>query len=309
MAQSSQFRVVVSFRFVTLSLLSCILLAFGVGRTARIVLLNSLKEKRSNSVQEKSSSGGQHIAQLPNPTLQDGKTIPQTFYTSRNFNTARSATIISRFLTGDVKNVQQCEPDNYGDDVQTPDLSDQSGEENDDDAFEEDEVHLPSGQHLLLDINHVDSAFLSSEERLAGAMLEIVYECGLTLLSYHCHGLEPSGVSCVGVLLESHVSFHTWPSHGVITLDLFTCGPSSLLPIFSKFQRLFSVPSLALDQSIPANRPQSIWSYKLRGFSSDDPGTKSERTDFFTFPIGAMTEYKEEASSDPYLYYVWPLVS
>ena len=32
---------------------------------------------------------------------------------------------------------------------------------------------------------------------------------GLTLLSYHCHSLLPAGVSCVGVLLESHISFHT----------------------------------------------------------------------------------------------------
>eukprot|EP00536_Pseudo-nitzschia_multiseries_P011743 jgi/Psemu1/206763/e_gw1.414.17.1 len=88
----------------------------------------------------------------------------------------------------------------------------------------DDELHLPAGQHLLMDIRNVQEAFLASEERLAKAMLDVVGDCGLTLLSYHCHGLAPSGVSCVGVLLESHVSFHTWPSQGVVTLDLFTCG-------------------------------------------------------------------------------------
>ncbi|EEC49071.1 predicted protein, partial [Phaeodactylum tricornutum CCAP 1055/1] len=80
------------------------------------------------------------------------------------------------------------------------------------------------GQHLLVDIENVDASFLNSAHQLAFAMVDVIEMSGLTLLSYHCHGLEPIGVSCVGVLLESHVSFHTWPIEGVITLDLFTCG-------------------------------------------------------------------------------------
>jgi hypothetical protein len=73
------------------------------------------------------------------------------------------------------------------------------------------EEHEPAGQHLLVDIKNVNAEFLNSEEQLAKAMVEVVTEAKLTLLSYHCHSLEPAGVSCVGVLLESHISFHTWP--------------------------------------------------------------------------------------------------
>eukprot|EP00536_Pseudo-nitzschia_multiseries_P014414 jgi/Psemu1/214583/e_gw1.698.6.1 len=79
-------------------------------------------------------------------------------------------------------------------------------------------------QHLLVDIKGIEATFLDSEERLAKAMVDTVNHAGLTMLSYHCHKLIPKGVSCVGVLLESHISFHTWPDEGVITLDLFTCG-------------------------------------------------------------------------------------
>jgi S-adenosylmethionine/arginine decarboxylase-like enzyme len=61
-----------------------------------------------------------------------------------------------------------------------------------------------------VDFKDVDSDFLNSEERLAKAMIELTNESGLTLLSYHCHSLVPIGVSCAGVLLESHVAFHTW---------------------------------------------------------------------------------------------------
>jgi len=147
--------------------------------------------------------------------------------------------------------------------------------------------HYPAGQHLLMDIRNVEESFLASEERLAQAMLKVVKNCGLTLLSYHCHGLVPSGVSCVGVLLESHVSFHTWPSEGVVTLDLFTCGSQSLLPIVETVERLFGVPR-------NAEGPETVWAYKVRGFGEE---TDEELADLFTFPIGTMTEYKKELVS------------
>ncbi|KAL7525573.1 hypothetical protein ACHAXR_001065, partial [Thalassiosira sp. AJA248-18] len=64
----------------------------------------------------------------------------------------------------------------------------------------------PTGQHLLVDIKNLEAAFLNSESRLADAMQASVKAAGLTMLSYHCHSLHPAGVSCVGVLLESHIS-------------------------------------------------------------------------------------------------------
>mmetsp|Transcript_10224 Transcript_10224/g.15428 ORF Transcript_10224/g.15428 Transcript_10224/m.15428 type:complete len:794 (-) Transcript_10224:149-2530(-) len=134
-----------------------------------------------------------------------------------------------------------------------------------------DEEHLPAGQHLLVDIMNVEAAFLNSETRLADAMVESVRGAGLTMLSYHCHSLLPAGVSCVGVLLESHISFHTWPDEGVITLDLFTCGPKPLLPVIKDLERLFG---------IPRNKPNSEekeeilsqWSHELRGFRNSESG-------------------------------------
>lgn len=70
--------------------------------------------------------------------------------------------------------------------------------------------HATSLHRTAVDFKDVDSEFLNSEERLAQAMIELTNESKLTLLSYHCHSLVPIGVSCAGVLLESHVAFHTW---------------------------------------------------------------------------------------------------
>ena len=125
--------------------------------------------------------------------------------------------------------------------------------------------HLPAGQHLLVDIEGVDADFLNSEERLSAAMVDTVKEAGLTMLSYHCHSLQPSGVSCVGVLLERHISFHTWPDDGVITLDLFTCGSNPLLPVVQVIERLFGIGANTRTQ----------WSHELRGFRPEEERKKN----------------------------------
>ncbi|CAB9522935.1 Polyamine aminopropyltransferase [Seminavis robusta] len=125
--------------------------------------------------------------------------------------------------------------------------------------------HSPSGQHVLVDIQGIEAAFLDSEERLAAAMVQTVEEAGLTMLSYHCHKLDPAGISCVGVLLESHISFHTWPEEGVITLDLFTCGANPLLPVIPVIERLFGIGETI----------NTRWAHELRGFRSMEEKKKN----------------------------------
>jgi spermidine synthase len=126
-------------------------------------------------------------------------------------------------------------------------------------AIDDEELHEPAGQHLLVDIKGIEADFLDSEERLAKAMVDTVSEASLTMLSYHCHKLIPKGVSCVGVLLESHISFHTWPDEGVITLDLFTCGNNPLIPVVKTIQELFGIPR-------EGDKIEMQWSHELRGF-------------------------------------------
>jgi len=136
-------------------------------------------------------------------------------------------------------------------------------------AKKEEEEHLPAGQHLLVDIRNVNAEFLNSEERLANAMVDTVKEAKLTLLSYHCHSLVPAGVSCVGVLLESHISFHTWPDEGVITLDLFTCGSNPLIPVVPVIEKLFGIPRASQTcekDTCEAEEVETFWSHELRGF-------------------------------------------
>lgn len=150
----------------------------------------------------------------------------------------------------------------------------------------------PAGQHLLVDIKGIDSDFLDSEERLAKAMVDAVKAGGLSMLSYHCHKLIPMGVSCVGVLLESHISFHTWPDEGVITLDLFTCGPKPLLDVMPEVERLFAI----------GENTETSWSHELRGFHLN--ATKSpekrhllEQSDLVFWVLSPLTPHKKKIIS------------
>ena len=293
---SDPYNVKVSLRFIILSILSCLLSSFAVGQIARQILivgpqqrlieLQAKMEFQERRHKEELEEGSKDVMKLPNPTLKD-KPIPNTIYTSMNFDTARSSSINSRWVV-----MEEGEDKEDSDGVCKKTMSGKEeckAESGKKETVEEIDngPHYPAGQHLLMDIRNVEEAFLASEERLAKAMLTVVGDCGLTLLSYHCHGLTPSGVSCVGVLLESHVSFHTWPSKGVVTLDLFTCGSQSLLPIVETVENLFGVPR-------NADGPETVWAYKVRGFGEE---TDEELADLFTFPIGTMTEYKKELVS------------
>jgi hypothetical protein len=98
------------------------------------------------------------------------------------------------------------------------------------------------------------------------------------------------GVSCVGVLLESHISFHTWPEAGVITLDLFTCGSGLLLPILPIIERLFAIPDEPIKGDQSSEPPTMIWVHKLRGFRPQDDATSKflGQSDLATDLLGVM---------------------
>ena len=72
-------------------------------------------------------------------------------------------------------------------------------------------------------------------------MVEVLITGGLMFLSYYYHSFIPVSVSCVGVLLESHISFHIWLDESLIILNIFTCGINPLLSIVPELRHLFEV--------------------------------------------------------------------
>jgi len=322
----SAFRVKLTVRFLVLSLAAFSVFAFGVGRLCRQHLMYELQQAHRNvgnrwyhqltPVDDSEGQPEDKTARnlLPHPVLAPGKALPSTTYTSKQFDTSLPVTsdsvLLSRFpsdlpqpilapgkpvpsttytskqfdtslsVSSDsvlLSRSPSASPYNYTTTI---------------DGFPTPSPSLPEpyGQHFIIDIGNVDEGFLNSVERLAWAMVKLVEETDLTMLSYTCHALDPMGVSCVGTLYESgHVSFHTWPVEGVITLDLMACGcDQQLRHLAGTFQKLFGIPKESGDDVRP---PRAIWMLKNRGFSqrssSSSPLTAThpdalERSHFLT---------------------------
>ncbi len=198
------FVVNLSARFILLFLFAVATVAFLTGAITPILLSTSLHHSPTSATTEDTINKEEEKSiptMLPSPLVSNGHHlhVPLTNFTTKLFQ--QEATIHTVHLDRRGTSTENDDDDN------DEDSSDDDDEEEEDTTQEEEEeLHLPSGQHLLVDIKNVEPAFLNSEERLATAMVDLILETNAVLLSYHCHRLVPMGVSCVGVLLESHVS-------------------------------------------------------------------------------------------------------
>ena len=80
------------------------------------------------------------------------------------------------------------------------------------------------GVHIVADLYGCDPEFLKSADRMAEVFEGAVRHANLNKLSAYYHQFEPYGATGVVVISESHLSFHTWPEHGYVAIDVYTCG-------------------------------------------------------------------------------------
>jgi len=89
-----------------------------------------------------------------------------------------------------------------------------------------------AGVHLIIDLHGAER--LNDIEHIEATLRHCVEASKATLLHIHLHHFQPSGVSGVAVLAESHISIHTWPEIGYAALDVFMCGsaePDKCIPV------------------------------------------------------------------------------
>ena len=84
----------------------------------------------------------------------------------------------------------------------------------------------PSGRHLLADLFGVNSNKLTNKENLLDLFTTALKLAGCTILSNTSHKFpgESAGVTGLILLSESHASFHTYPEHEFLAMDVFVCG-------------------------------------------------------------------------------------
>ena len=85
------------------------------------------------------------------------------------------------------------------------------------------------GQHVLLDVEGVEAARLSDATAIEAWLRAAAEAAGAHVLFGHFHPFGPEqGVTGVLLLMESHISIHTWPEHGYAAIDIFMCGEANV---------------------------------------------------------------------------------
>jgi S-adenosylmethionine decarboxylase len=86
------------------------------------------------------------------------------------------------------------------------------------------------GVHLMLDGYGADPEVLSNRELLTNMLTEIPHKVGMHTISTPLvvevgplNRKDPGGLSGFVLIAESHLSFHTFPKRGFVTIDMYTC--------------------------------------------------------------------------------------
>lgn len=98
----------------------------------------------------------------------------------------------------------------------------------------DEQIHLPTGRHVVADLQECQQCcyaddiedVLRNAAQLAGAtVLDIkIFVFSEVLVN----GQMVQGMTGTVILSESHIAFHTWPEHGFVACDIFTCGDNAL---------------------------------------------------------------------------------
>jgi S-adenosylmethionine decarboxylase proenzyme len=94
-----------------------------------------------------------------------------------------------------------------------------------------------AGRHVMIDAYVEDAALLRDGDALAGMLKEIASILGMQIIDgpYQVSVAETQvqenvvefqdtgGLSGFCVISTSHLSFHSWPEYGYISLDIYSC--------------------------------------------------------------------------------------
>lgn len=79
------------------------------------------------------------------------------------------------------------------------------------------------GTHTIIELLACGRG-VNDSAHVAEALRGAVAAGRATLIDIKTHTFSPQGVTGVALLAESHLAIHTWPEHGYVAADFFTCG-------------------------------------------------------------------------------------
>lgn len=100
--------------------------------------------------------------------------------------------------------------------------------------------HRISGKHLLVDFFGVEKEKLRDRKKLMRVLCKALKKGGFRILrragSYQFEG-GGQGVTGFVLLAQSHAAFHSYPEHGYLALDIYSCTGHNPKPIAEEIKR------------------------------------------------------------------------
>jgi S-adenosylmethionine decarboxylase len=105
------------------------------------------------------------------------------------------------------------------------------------------------GVHLMLDGYHADPALLADQGRLRALLDRLPAEMGMHPLHTPVvlsvgpkNRKDPGGLSGFVMIAESHLSFHTFPARGFVSIDIYTCqNDLNVAAVTTRLQQAFGI--------------------------------------------------------------------
>lgn len=94
--------------------------------------------------------------------------------------------------------------------------------------------HSSKGRHLLADFFGVNRGRLRDQRQLMKVLCTALKKEGFRLIRKavsHQFAGGGKGVTGFVLLAESHAAFHSYPEHGYIAVDLYSCGRHDPRPV------------------------------------------------------------------------------
>ena len=87
-----------------------------------------------------------------------------------------------------------------------------------------DDQHSSIGHHYIVEASGCDPEILGNVGKVQQILVKAAEAAGAKVWAVSFHRFQPSGVSGVVVISESHLSVHTWPEFRYAAMDIYTCG-------------------------------------------------------------------------------------
>ena len=84
------------------------------------------------------------------------------------------------------------------------------------------------GTHYIIDLFDCDPLQTDSPAILQTILRNSLEDTEITLLTEAAHKFEPHGVTGFVLLSTSHISLHSWPEYGYMSIDVYSCSAAEI---------------------------------------------------------------------------------